>query len=125
MSRPVKEKSLSGVSSTGSGTPLETGGRITITLFVVSDSDVSGDTLDVSLEGTHDGENYVTLGTVSAGDFEDPDGNGSYAAFVQLHGYAIGKIRANITAYSTAGSVDAWVAASNNPPTSMDYRTTG
>ena len=130
MSRPVQELSLDGATATGAGGTLETGGRISHSLFVVTDSDPS--TLDVRIEGSMDGENWAPLrkggsdrGVVSASEFEDAEGDGNYAALAAVHGVAVRYTRARITDYGTAGNVDAWVGASSNSKTSYDYREYG
>lgn len=128
MSRPVKKKSLDGATGTGSGSSIQTGGRITVSLFVVTDADPT--TLDVEVEASFDGENWGPIlnpaGTnrlsVSAEQFEDREGDGTYVALVTAHGIAADEVRARITDYGTGGNVTAWVAATSNPQTGYDYR---
>lgn len=131
MPRPIKEKSLENATATGAGTPLEIAGRITVSLFVVTDVDPT--TLDVELEVSMDGTNFSSYqdaggnqeGAVVTADFDDPDGNGEYAAFVTVHGLAAQYVRPRITGYGTAGNVDVWVSATGKQGSGYDYRTTG
>lgn len=134
MARPVKEQSLAGATSAGAppeGVHLGTGGRVTVALFVVTDVDPG--TLDVQLEVSLDGVNYSPLfdapgnkeGAVTAADFVDNEGNGEYVAYSHIHGIAADYIRPRIANYGTAGNVDVWVAASNNPRSAKNFRETG
>ncbi|MFB6284585.1 MAG: hypothetical protein ABEK59_11780 [Halobacteria archaeon] len=136
MARPIREKSVSGASSTATGNRVGTGGRITVSLYVVAKNlDTVNDTLDVQLEASQDdGANWAKLrdkdgnqiGNVTVSEFDDPDGGGDYAAFVTIHGVAADFIRANITSFTdSSGSdltVDAWVSATDNSGTSHNYR---
>lgn len=130
MSRPIKEKSLADATGDGTaGSQLETGGRITISLFVVGKNlDTSNDTLDVALDGSMDGSNWVEMNapTVETADFTDVGGNGDFAAMVTIHGAAVQYVRARIVNFTDNANsdlaVDAWVGASANSPTAKDYR---
>lgn len=129
MARPVMEQSLSGQAATGDGSQLETGGRVTVSLFASTDVDPT--TLDMRLEVSMDGQNWTALrkggsavGLLTAAEFEDPEGDGNFAAYVTVHGVAARYIRAAITAYDAAGNADAYVAATSNPNTAYDYRLT-
>lgn len=128
MARPLQEKSLSGATSTGAGSQIETGGRITLSLFAATDTNPG--TLDVELEVSMDGTNWTSFTTpgdsqeleVTTSEFSDPSGNGNYAAFSTAHGIAARYVRARITGYSSAGNVDVWVGATSNAESTMDYR---
>lgn len=135
MGRPTQEKSLDGVSSATAGSGLTTGGRITVSLFVVANNgDTGSDTLDVQLEVSMDGTNWTPLrdetgtqiGQLTIAEFADPDSNSDPAAFLTVHGVAGRHVRARVTSFTdSAGgdlTVDAWVSTTSNTPTSKDYR---
>jgi hypothetical protein len=131
MGRPIKEKSLDGATSTGAGDTVEAGGKITLGLFVTTDS--SPTTLDVEAEVSYDGTNWTPFSdaagnqelVLSASDFTQSGGSGNYSAFVSAHGVAAPYVRARITGYSSGGNVTAWIGATSNPQTSYDFRDTG
>lgn len=130
MSRAIQEQSLDGATATGAGSQLETGGRITHSLFVVADTEPTN--LAVEVEASMDGQNFAPIRdaagnkvlAVSHSDnaFTDTDGDGDYAAFVSAHGIAARHLRARITDYGSAGNVDVWVASTSNSERAYDYR---
>jgi hypothetical protein len=125
MSRPIRAQTLSGATSPGTGEKVETKGHNSLGLFVVADSlDTGSDTLEVRLEvqvadewsPVRDSSGTIVV-SLSASDFEDPDGNGTFAAFEYAHGVPAEFARANATSLSdSAGgdlSVDAYVMGAN------------
>lgn len=132
MARPVMEKSVDGQTGTGGGEHLETGGRITISLFAIAPNlDTANDDLDVVLDGSMDGENWVEMSDLSltTSDFEDVSGDGTSAALSTFQGAAVRYIRARVSSYTDADgddlSVTAWVGASHNSDSARDYREIG
>lgn len=137
MARPIQQRSLDGATSATAGAQVETGGRITASLFVVAENlDPANDTLEVELNASMDGNNWDGVSRLQtaegegsnliASDFTNKDGDGAHAAFVSVHGVAARYLRADIAEYtdSSAGdlSVTAWVGVTSNSKTPKDYR---
>lgn len=130
MPRAVYEHSIQDATSATTGSQLETAGRVTAALHVVAAQDPAGG-LEVELEASYDGENWAHMyddagnevGTLSGTQFEDPDGDGTYAGHVNVHGLAAPYIRAHISTFA-GGTVNVYVGATSNTG-GMDYRETG
>lgn len=136
MARAVQEKSIENATASTAGSVMQTGGRVSVSLWVLADNlDDANDTLDVQIEvSMNDGTDWALLrdetgtqvGNVTLSEFDDPDGNGNFTAFVTVHGVAADQVRARITTLTdSAGgdlSVDAVVAASSNPNSAKRYR---
>lgn len=135
MARPRKTKSVDAQSSTGTGDDIETGGRITVSIFVVARNlDTSNDSLEVSLEGSPDGTHWADVetldasgrATITVSDLEDHDGDGTFTGLLSVQGVATEFVRANaVTFTDDSGSdleVDAWVSVTNNPDGAQSFR---
>lgn len=136
MSRPLQEKSIDAATGTTTGTAYESGTRISVMIFVVAKNlDTADDTVQVDLEVSQDdGSNWAKVRDedgnqilrVTASEFEDPDGNGNFAAYAYAHGVAADKLRANLNSFTDAASgdleVDAYVGAYGRGP-AENFRT--
>lgn len=136
MARPVQEKSLDAVSSAQSGSAIEMGGRISVMMHVIARNvDTTNDTVDVDLEVSQDeGNNWAKLrdetgtqiGQLTLSEAGDPDGTGTTAAHLYIHGVAADKLRANLTNFTDASGsdleVDVYVGGFGRAP-AQNYRT--
>lgn len=132
MARPRYTASVEAAAGAEPGDHLSTGGRKTVSLYVLAESgfDPAADEVEVQLEGSFDGENFAELhwnaagqvGVVDQADFTDPDGNGKFAALVTTSSTAIQYVRANVTTHSGGFDVTAYVGLTNNPSGAQDFR---
>lgn len=133
MSRPLKKQSHSSATATGGGTETFIRGHTKLGLYVTAANlDTANDTLDVRLEagldldttdGAIDQWSEITNEagndpTVGVSDFSDPDGDGTFTAFVVMDDIPAEIVRANITAITDAAngdlSVDTHIFAAGN-----------
>lgn len=114
MSSPIIRQSISGQSSTGSGSAVDALGHFQTGLFVATDS--SPTSLTVQLEVTPDGNAWAVAEDAGDGNIEitDTDLDSNNNAHVKTEGLFARQLRANITAYDAAGNVDAWVMTAGN-----------
>jgi len=109
--------SLESATSSGPGEARKTAGHPHLGLFVIARNlDTANDTLEVRGEVSPDDDEYaqVDIGTtgqddalsVSTSDFEDQDGDGTYAAFVTAHNVPVEYVRANITNFTDSADGD-------------------
>jgi hypothetical protein len=133
MSRPIQKKSIEGATSTRLGSQVETGGRVSFSLYVIArEYSKESDSVEVRLEGSMESENWTPLRqigdmvTVSDSELTDPGGSGTFAGIATVHGQPVRYIRANVVSFTdSAGDdleVDVWVGASANNQTARDYR---
>lgn len=130
MSRPLRKQSHSGATSAAAGEAFQTKAHHHIGLFAVAANlDTANDTLDVRVEASPDRDEWATIDTkqsgvketrlsLSVGDFEDVDGDGTFTAFIYASDVPVEHIRANITSFSDAASgdlsVDTYLTAAGN-----------
>lgn len=128
MSRPGKKQSHDGATSAGAGEAHFTRAHTAIGVFVVARNlDPSNDTLTVSLEGgfEYDGVNHFgpiyngsSAKKISASDFTDDNGDGTYEMLLWASNVPAEKARARITEFTDAANgdleVDTYVLLSNN-----------
>ncbi|AGC34492.1 hypothetical protein HVTV-2_gp124 [Haloarcula virus HVTV-2] len=134
MGRPIRAEALTGATSATAGDRVQTKGHNSLGLYVVAENlDTANDTLDVRAEmqvagewsAVRDASGTVVL-SLSTSDFEDPDGNGTYAAFVFAHGVPAEFLRARITSFTDNAngdlSVDAYVMGANWNGPAREFR---
>lgn len=135
MGRPVRGTTLSGATAAGAGDLVQLKGHNSVGLFVEAQNlDTANDTLDVQLEArvanewtsVRDDSGSKAL-TVTTTEFEDPDGDGTFAAFVFIHGVPADEVRARITSFNNASadgdlSVDVYIMGSNWNGPSRPFR---
>lgn len=134
MSRPIREQSHAGATTTGPGDPHSAKGHNSLGLFVVAKSlDTANDTLDVELQvEVADGEwapihneSGTKVGQITVTEFSNEAGSANNTALLYVHGVPAPRVRANITAITDAAngdlSVDTYVLAANNGGTGHEY----
>lgn len=142
MARPFQRQTLDAATATGAGTIHHAKGHNTVGLFVVARNlDTANDTLTVQLEAAvEDVDEWTPIldgagtkkGELTVTEFVDDDGDGTYAAFMYIHGVPSPRLRANITAFTDASdsgttpnadlSVDAYILGTNRSGTGKDYK---
>lgn len=134
MARPRKTKSVDAQTSTGAGASIETGGRTTVSIFVVARNYASADTLEVMLESSPNGDEWADTEPLEASskamlqdsDLNDRDNDGTYTSSLTLYGVAAEEIRANVISFTddsgTNLEVDVWLLVTNNPDGAQSFR---
>jgi hypothetical protein len=114
MSRPIKKPSLNAATSATAGESHQSSGHNSLAIVVhAANLDTGSDTLDVQMEVSADRTNWAPIEdedgqvlAVTASDFVDTDGNGTYVAYEFKHGIPAPWIRLRITSFTDSADSD-------------------
>jgi hypothetical protein len=136
MAKPLKWKSLDGVSATGPGVIQATKGHDKFGLYVraFDGFDPSTDTLTVRIEASETEEDFAPVDrgapavddvlSITEGDFVESEENaGVYASYTGSNSFPIDNLRANCTAHSGGFTVEAYVYVSGSGEAAHRFQT--